>query len=674
MPLAAAVIALAAFLLFLIQPLIGKVILPWFGGTPSVWTCVVLFFQSVLLLGYIYAHWLGNLKQGKLQPRIHLALIASALFFSAPLPDATWKPTAENHPTLHILMMLAAHLAIPGMLLASTSPLIQRWLTCSDPKKEPWRLFAFSNTGSLAALLLFPFAMEPLMGLEAQAKSWSSIFLLWCVLLIAFSLRTHSLIPKEVSSKASSKPDPSRPPFKLWIFLSLCGNALMLSITGKITLDVAAVPMLWTIPLALYLGTFIVAFDHPRWYRRSWAAAGFFLMLPLTSFVMLIRHMVPGVIQILLLLSLLFSGCMLCHGELSRHKPKTELLTRYYLSIAFGGVLGGLVVGIIAPALLNDFYEFPLSLVATAVLFVISVRRSTKNSSPIKPRTWAYIASSVFIAVLAIQQENSVLNRDAIYQDRNFFGTITIHERIRAEKKHRILRHGNIMHGMQLLNDESARRQPTINFAPESGGARILAEWPDKTSPRKIGVIGLGTGTLVTYGREGDQWVYYEIDPGMIEIARSHFTFLEETTADVTIHEGDARLVLDSSEPEEFDILIVDAFSSDSIPLHLLSEECFQIYDKHLKEGGLLLAHISNRYLDLRPVIDSAADTIGRNTLFRTYHPPKTDWWWKPSIWAVCTSDESETIKTVFEADDPTDMKNVRFTDHHAPLIKIIKR
>ncbi len=674
---AALAIALAAFLLFLIQPLIGKVILPWFGGTPGVWTCIVLFFQSILLAGYAYAHWMGSRIPPARQPLIHLGLVAVAIWFAFPVPGDTWRPDAQTNPTFHILLLLGRHLALPGLILASTSPLLQHWLATRNPGREPYRLFAFSNAGSLLALFLFPLALEPLFSLSVQETIWSGTYVFWCLLLGAVCLKLRK--PPEAAIQVDLSPPPAGEPpdlgsMRLWFLLSMCGNTLMLSITNKITLDIAAVPLLWTLPLGIYLLTFIIAFDHPRWYRRRWAMPGYFTVLPIACMGMLLYRVIPGPVMVSVFLLLLFFGCMLCHGELSRHRPDPRFLTGYYLTIASGGVAGGMIVGMIAPVLWDDYNEYPLSLIGVVILLLFSLHLSGKKREKnfITPRIGAGMASSVFLSMLALQQGHSVIHRDTIHKERSFFGTISIHELERDGRPHRILRHGNIIHGMQLL-DEGHKDDPTINFAPESGIGRILSAELPKPGPRKVGIIGLGTGTLASFSRAGDKFIYFEIDPAMVRIARDYFSFLEESKGTVEILEGDARILLEQAPGFDLDLLIVDAFSSDAIPLHLLTGECFALYQRHLKPDGILLAHISNRFLDLRPAILAGASSIGREAHFRLYQPPKSDWWHVKSLWSLSTLPDQSSVVEVFGPLEQEKAEPQLLTDDHSSLIHLLK-
>jgi SAM-dependent methyltransferase len=602
----------SACLLFLVQPLVSKMILPWFGGSAAVWVTAMLFFQTCLLLGYLYAHFLTLYLSPRLQVFVHTTLLLVALAVLPIVPSPRWIPKPGEDPTLAVFLVLGTCVGLPYLLLSATSPLIQKWFSQRSEGALPYRYFALSNAGSLLALFAFPLLVEPRLTGHQQSYLWSGAFVFFAVLCgmsALFQLRDRpgTQPVSRMASKASSFGMVS-----LWTGLAACASALLLIVTNLLTQNIAPMPLLWVVPLGIYLLTFVFCFDGSFWYRR-WLFAPLFL--PALAYIGSTTHTIEdgAVFRIVpFLIAALFVTCMTCHGELARLKPEAEQLTTFYLSIAFGGALGGLAIALLAPRFFNANYEYPIVISASAAVLLIPFWRERK--------TWRYpqagmaiwlaaAASCVVLSAYATMQLQAN-QHEAKLLVRNFYGPLRIDEFKDIEHRRiRQLNHGTITHGTQIL-EEAFRRTATSYYGRESGVGltwRIL----EQAGPINMGVIGLGTGTLAAYGRAGDSLRFYDINPLVIDIARNRFTYISDSPAHIDISLGDARLSLEQQAPQLFDILVVDAFSGDAIPVHLLTEEAFRIYWRHLKPDGVLAVHISNRYLDLAPVVAAAAN--GKN-------------------------------------------------------------
>jgi hypothetical protein len=613
----------SAFLLFQVQPIITKLILPWFGGAAAVWSVSLLFFQTVLLLGYLYAHLLTQKFKPRNQARIHGVLLAASLAFLPILPSASLKPSGLEDPTLRVLMLLAATIGVPFFLLSSTSPLLQAWYSRSG--SAPYRLYALSNAGSMLALLSYPVIVEPKISNHHQAITWSIAYALVAILsaVSAFTVRSvNSLV-----SIAASGAAPDWKLKSLWAALAACGSALLLAVTNHISQNIAAVPLLWIIPLSLYLLTFIICFEGHNWYRR-----GFFLRLLAVALAGMAYAIAPGrgnlppYVLVPLFCAGLFACCMVCHGELAKLKPAPAQLTSFYLLVALGGAIGATFVALLAPHLFAGNYELPISLGFCGVLIHIVLNRDRNIA--------AYTASSrrtvVLLALLLIAFCVSLYvsarrqASEALVRVRNFYGVLRVEDRVAPgvvleqgntkrlldpDPHYRDLINGTIEHGVQFLSP-TRRMETTTYYGPESGVAQALAA-AGKFGPVKVGIIGLGAGTVAAYGRSGDQYMFYEINPLVVELAKNQFSFLRQSSARTMIVLGDARLSLERQPPQQFDVLAVDAFTSDAIPVHLLTREAFVVYWRHLQPEGIIAVHVSNRYLDLAPVVRGAAESLG---------------------------------------------------------------
>jgi hypothetical protein len=609
-------IFLSAFLLFQVQPMMGRFVLPWFGGGPAVWTNCLLFFQAFLLAGYAYAHWLGSRPSLRLQASIHVALLAISLLLLPiiPRPDI-WKPASSSDPSGRILLLLTVTIGAPYLLLSSTGPLLQRWFALSQPDRSPWRLYALSNFGSFLALFSYPFVLEPYLRLHTQAWIWSALYAAFAILCgwTAWSLRKLALIP--LASHAESEPT-ARPTIwtvLFWLGLAMCGATLLLATTNQISQEIAVVPFLWVAPLSIYLLTFILAFEHPRWYRRSFFAVAAGIFGPAACAVQVAAIGLSARIQIGIYLLTLFVICMVVHGELARSRPSPRYLTAFYLAIAAGGALGGVFVALIAPNIFNEFTEYPIGLAAGCLLGFIgwlwsgALKQWTSKNFAIRIPLMALLVGGA-TSVVAIVTNDSA----ALATTRNFYGILRVKESIDSNGALRTLTHGTIRHGFQYLRGLKSA-WPTSYYGPHSG-AGIAMTALDKPG-RRVAVIGLGTGTMAAWGRDGDTFRFYEINPAVENIANTWFTYLKNSKARTEVVLGDARVQMESElavgHSHDFDVIVVDAFSSDAIPLHLLTAECGDTYRQRLAPGGLLLLHVSNRLLNLEPVARGLARHLG---------------------------------------------------------------
>jgi SAM-dependent methyltransferase len=606
MGLYATTVFLSAFLLFQVQPLVAKIILPWFGGSAAVWTVCMLFFQVLLLLGYFYAHGSIRWQTPSRQRLIHWMLLAAAVAMLPLSPGNSWKPQGGEDPTLRILGLLAATIGLPYLVLSTTGPLAQAWFARQHPGVSPYRLFALSNLGSMLALVSYPLLVEPFAAMRVQTSIWSVGFVVFALLCAALAWRAdRTTAPSEEHSEMAQKPGLAT--LSLWVALPACASVLLLAFTSHMSLNIAAIPLLWVLPLAVYLLSFVLCFDAPRWYRRRvWLpllAAG----LAGVCYTLTSEHRNTGVwVLIPLYSATLLAACMACHGELARIRPHPRHLTAYYLMISFGGALGGVLVGLVAPHAFPDLYELPFGIAALAFLIPVALLLGRTAWRPKRPLVLAATAAVAAIALGTWLLSEYREGEDSVrITTRNFYGVLKTRDSGEGPFEERILTHGTIVHGRQFLAPER-RNWPTSYYGRDSGVGLAIAQ-QGKRGPVRVGVVGLGTGTLASYGRAGDVYRFYDINPRVIDLARAEFSFLADSKARVETVLGDARLSLEREPGQAFDVLALDAFSSDSIPVHLLTSEAFKVYLRHLRPDGILAVHVSNRYLDLVPVVQQAA-------------------------------------------------------------------
>ncbi len=612
----------SAFLLFQVQPIVAKYILPWYGGSQAVWSVSLLFFQAFLLIGYLYAHLLRRVRSEKTQVLVHVSLLAASLFFLPIVPGESWRLAGGGaEPTWQILGLLTATLGLPYMLLASTSPLVQSWLS-RDKTKSPYRLYALSNLGSLLGLLTYPFLVEPALARSVQAASWSwgmGGFALLATLSAIGSLRlaVTSDAARETGRATSPRlPHEMNGPWRhvFWVLLPALASVLLLSTTNKLVQELVAIPFLWILPLALYLVSFILTFDSSRWYDRRVFVALLAVTFGGVLWFLMMREDPPLLLSIFFYAAALFSGCMVCHGELVRLKPQPASLTAFYLSLSAGGALGGLFVAVIAPVLFNDYLEYPLVLVLIpAAWLAVRLFQPVTGDAAALPRPLAAIAAAGILAFAVAMVTGRAGAEKVIARDRNFYGTLTVaeYESPGSQGHHRTMRHGRILHGLQYLHPKF-EHLPTAYFTGKSGVGLTLANFPRRNGVGlKIGVIGLGVGTLAAWTAPGDTIRYYEINPAVELLARKYFTYLGTSAGREEVVIGDGRLVLEREEPQQYDVLVLDAFNNDSPPLHLLTRESFEIYFRHLKPDGAIAVNITSKYINFVPVMSAIAGHFG---------------------------------------------------------------
>jgi SAM-dependent methyltransferase len=690
----------SAFLLFLVQPILGKQILPWFGGTPAVWTTCLLFFQVLLLGGYLYAHGLTAWLKPRTQALVHVSLLAASLWFLPVAADPTYRAAVESSPTWQILALLTFTIGAPYFLISATGPLLQAWFARTHAG-SPYRLYALSNVGSLLALLSYPFLLEPNWHLGTQTAGWSlgyGLFVIACGLCAARLAFSRSGGPTDPMEEATTRvvvadvvggPRPSWIAMALWLGLSASAAAMLMATTNQICQEVAVVPFLWILPLTLYLLSFIVCFDSPRWYDRRIFLSLLVVSIVTTTVMLYVGVSAPLLAQIGTYSVTLFACAMVCHGELVRAKPHSKDLTIFYLCVAGGGAVGGVFVALVAPAIFTGFWEYHLAIVACPALAVAAVVRDAQTSLHRGRPLWLpavlFLSFAALIAALVIHVRHH--SKGAVASSRNFYGVLRVRDVFdrAAESKLRRLVHGAIWHGMQFLDDEK-RRWPISYYGPESGVSLAIVNHPRRLSADpsqqslRIGVVGLGTGTIAALAKDGDMLRFYDINPDVIRIAQQYFYYLDDTQATWDIVEGDARLALEAelaaTGPQEFDVLAIDAFSSDAIPMHLLTSECVAMYWKHLKPDGILALNISNRNADLTPVIQAIADGSGtEGCICESGEDPERGT--LSATWALLTNNDS-----FLEADFvallvrplPEKAEPVVWTDDYGSLWQVLRK
>jgi hypothetical protein len=759
MPLFGATMFLSAFLLFLIQPLLGKYILPWFGGTPAVWNTCMLFFQAVLLGGYGYAHLTARRWPLKRQALVHLCLVfltALAVLWFSILPSPAWKPADDQSPIPLILGLLLISIGAPYLLLSSTAPLLQSWFSRMHPGRVPYRLYALSNLGSLLAILSYPFLIEPEISLRRQASIWSRLYAAFALMCTLLALKAwKSGAPRGAaedpglpeSGNAEERPGAGR--YLLWLSLTACSSAMLLATTSTLCQDLAVVPLLWILPLGIYLLTFILCFQYERLYWRPLFVGGLAVSLAWTCFVMSGGVFVALRWQILSYSLTLFASCMVCHGELVRLKPATRHLTSFYLMVAAGGVLGGLLVSVAAPYLLAGFWEYHLGLLVTVLLTLLvlfcdrtgPLRQGPQravwliwgaisgswallalivNSRMYETRkfqlvsaaillmmltalglelkgklaagrrlklccVWAMLCISWGVLAFALHAHIRRSLESCIAASRNFFGVMRVLELYKDDPQNHVLSlmHGRIEHGYQYQDPEK-RRWRVSYYGPESGIGLALRLHPRRIQgdALRIGVIGLGTGTLATYGETGDTIRFYEINPQVLQVSDQYFTYRKDSRARIDVVLGDARISLERARQQgisqTFDMLVVDAFSSDAIPVHLLTRECYEMYRYHLKEDGILAIHITNRFFDLSPIVRNLiVPGPGENTQALLFHNlgdfsmgvDRTDWVLLTSNRRFLDHPEVQASITPWSAPAPP---SLFWTDDYSNLFRLV--
>ena len=617
-------VLLSSFLIFQVQPLISKYILPWFGGTPGVWTACMLFFQVVLFAGYAYAHFSIRCLTPRVQFAVHTLLIVAALALLPITPGADWKPTGPEDPTLRILGLLLVSVGLPYFILSSTGPLLQAWFSRTSPGASPYRLYALSNLGSVVGLVTYPFVVEPLLAADVQASLWSwsfAGFALACSLCAVQMLRNHTRVTVAGTAHGAVEEQNEAPPTAgvrwLWFGLAACATVMLLATTNQVCIDVAVIPFLWVLPLTLYLVSFIICFDHERWYPR-----GLFLVLLAMTMVGLLNVMeeagtTPILRQIAVYFSALFVCCMVCHGELVRLKPSPRYLTSFYLSSSAGGAAGGILVGLVAPLVFHQCIELHIAMLACCLMALVVLFRDRQSAlyRGRLPLVWACLLVGVTGLGWKLWGFAGGNERGNLAVARNFYGVLRVAALNWNDRENRVLHmvHGRTLHGKQFVAEEK-RRVPTTYYAEDSGIGLLLRHY-SQSDGKRFGVVGLGVGTLAAYGQQADYARFYEINPDVIRLAKQHFTYLKDCPAKVDVVLGDGRLSMERESPQQFDVLALDAFSSDAIPVHLLTREAFEIYLRQIKPEGSIAIHITNRHFDLEPVVTALGAHFGLGTI-----------------------------------------------------------
>ena len=699
-------IFLSAFLLFQVQPLVGKMILPWFGGTPAVWTSCMLFFQVLLLGGYAYAHFVTQRLPPVVLAVVHGGLLLLSLLYLPVAAAPSWKPQGSETPILQILGLLVFTVGLPYFLLSTTGPLLQESFH-RETGRPPYRLYSLSNIGSLLALLTYPVVFEPQLTLRMQSVGWSigyATFValgLWSTVALVRIARPVpvpiSAVPTGTSAATSTVETataarPSLGLVLLWLALAACGSLMLLATTNQLCLEVTSVPFLWVLPLSIYLLTFILTFDGERWYHRGTMLMMQAVAVLLGCYALLQGHEMGALSQMAIYSSILFVFCMVCHGELAQSKPAPQYATLFYLTVSAGGALGGVLVALVAPLIFSGYWEYPLGLLTTvAMTFVASLVRSEKKIKLPKP-AWI-VGGAVMVALLLgitlLMVRRSGVLPSTLETSRNFYGVLRVHRE--NSLQHDLgpsneLIHGTIQHGMQLL-DPDKKNWPTTYYGHESGVGlsidrhpRRSAENPDDRTLR-IGVVGLGTGTLAAYGKKGDVLTFYEINPEVVRLSDKYFTYRRDTPAKVNVVLGDARLTLEREQlkqngPPKFDILAIDAFSSDSIPMHLLTKESVQLYLDRLQPDGILAIHTSNRFLDLSAVVLGIAQELNWPCILINT-PEGKSVGVNPSTWILITQNwkflNDAKIRTVARPSWPTSGEPILWTDDYGSLWHVIE-
>lgn len=611
-----------AYLLFQLEPLIGKFILPWFGGSPAVWITCMLFFQVFLLGGYAYAHLNLERFPVRRQGLIHAALLLLAIAALPVTPEQSFKPENSDQPTLDILILLTSSVGLPYFILSTTSPLLQAWIVRINPQRSPYTLYALSNLGSLLALLSYPFLFEPYFRLGQQTLGWSVGFVIYVVLcgVIALDFRrlatANAIVAKPVAIDDETLSSDRLSPSLLWLFwlaLPTATSTLLLATTNQLCQDVASVPFLWIVPLSLYVLSFIFCFAKHYWYQRRIFIPALFVAAIALVMVLYGGENFTLAAQVSIYSAGLFFCCMTCHGELYRLRPQPSHLTAYYLAISVGGALGGIFVALLAPLLFPLYFEFHISLFACCALTLAAVAVDSQLSDHKRHRSLLWLLSGGVLIWLGVNLANQAFQTasEKTHISRNFYGVLRVEDRAleNPELAKRLLRHGAIDHGFQFLSAEK-RHFATAYYGNDSGVGLTLENF-QREHGRRIGLVGLGIGTLLTYGKPDDYFRIYDIDPAVVELAQTHFSYLKDTAARYDMVVADARLALEREAPQNFDILVLDAFSGDAIPMHLLTEQALQLYLRHLRADGVLAIHISNNYLDLRPLVSGMAQRAG---------------------------------------------------------------
>jgi hypothetical protein len=642
MILYAATILVSSFLLFLVQPIIAKQILPWFGGTAAVWTTCLVFFQLTLLGGYTYSDLSNRLLKPKMQSGLHIALLLISLAALPIVASSGWKPVGTEDPLWRILGLLLLTIGLPYFMLSTTAPLVQSWFARehADPKiaERVYRFFALSNLGALLGLLAYPFAIETWVATRTQAIGWSIGYAVFVALCIGSAWRARNLkidVPITNVAVDALGNAPQMKEYGLWFALAALPSLLLLAVTNHITQNVASIPFMWVLPLTLYLLTFVLCFEGSNLYVRK------FLLWPTLAIVIAMAWGLTtnyGFLAINIAIPLyctgLFLVCMFCHGELAAAKPAARFLTRFYLILSLGGAVGGMFVGLLAPKIFNAFWELPIGLAAVTLMAWVLTKKSTDSQLP----KFASIISLCIVTYFAYDYNVLQKMDNTIAAVRNFYGRLSVKQigyGISDAESYRVEMHGTIQHGKQFVHPAN-RHFTTSYYSETSGVGMALAHI--HPGQQKIGGVGMGIGTIAGHSKPGGLVKFYEINPKVIDYAKEQFYFLNESPAKVEVQLGDGRLLLERESPQQFDVLAIDAFSGDAVPVHLITREAMALYLKHIKPDGAVAFHVTSRYLNLAPVVKQLADDAGYEAVLIA--DKSDDIHYSPSNWVIVTRNQ----------------------------------
>ena len=657
-------IFLSAFLLFVVEPMAAKQLLPTLGGSSAVWTTCLVFFSVTLLLGYLYAHWISANFLPIRQAIIHIALLTAALLTLGvhvrPGPSAV-----SYHPALTVFRVLGTVIGLPYLALSATTPLLTAWYAGSFGSESPYRLFALSNLASLLALGSYPLLIEPGLTMRQQTVLWSGGFLLFAVLCgaLAWQGRRRVASPMPEQAALSGHPEP------FWFLLALGGGMMLTAVTSHMSANIAAIPLLWLPPLALYLLTFILAFQG-AWQpvRQPMLRLVLVAVASMAYLLRDIRTQLPIAVSVPLFLIALFIVCFFLHGELYARRPVTAGMTGFYLVAAAGGAAGTLLVGVIAPLVLRANYDLACTLVVVALIALAATWQDGWGLRML----WLV---GVTAAIVVLSNQVRQYDDDAVALMRNFYGTLRVRETHLPPQSDtdRQLLNGTIEHGAEWFAPQFLG-QPLTYYATNSG-LGLAMRLCCGAGPKRVGVIGLGTGTVAGYGNAGDVIRFYEINPPVERLARHWFTFLHDSGAKIDVVLGDARLSLASEPPQNFNVIVVDAFSGDAIPVHLLTREALALYRRHLRPDGIIVFHVSNQYINLEPVVAGIAGNAGLHAVsVHSHGDEQTGLYY--ADWILVTAnqaflDQPEIVNNGF----PTPLQaGVRvWTDNYSSVFPLLK-
>lgn len=694
-------IFLGSFLLFLVEPMAAKRLVPLLGGSAAVWVTCLVFFQTALLAGYLCAHWMATRLRQRFQAIAFTGLLAVCLVQVVLMLRPELRASTD-HPVLSVFRLLATLIGLPFLALSATNPLLQDWYARTAKRAStsgeaaatvaPYRLFALSNFGSLLALVIYPWIVEPYFSLRAQSQVWLAgfvVFVLACAGIAWLKGARTADFPVAKVSAATEDTTGTKPPIGhrvLWLLLAACGSLLLCAMTTHLSQNIAAIPLLWIVPLLMYLLSFIVAFSRGQWLPGVLRfpipvlriSVGRMIVLGLTfvalgslAFMLDESHaFLPLAVSVPFYCSALFLTCLFCHAELHRLRPAPAYATSFYLLIAAGGALGAILVGIVAPLVFSGSYELECTVVLTSLMVLLVTWDRGMG--------WRLFSSAASLAIAGVLIAAFIRGdgEHTLAQVRNFYGTLRVTQDMDPPFPGvtRVLYNGTIRHGTQIFTDK-LRTTPTTYYAHDSGiGLALDLCCGDR--PRRAGFIGLGAGTLAAYGRKGDVFRFYDINPLVEPIARHWFTYLRDSAATIEVVPGDARLSLAHEPPQNYDVLVVDAFSGDAIPVHLITSEAVDLYRRHLAPGGIIAFHVSNKYLNLVPVIHEQAQHAGMEDAYIVNYDDEEKTGQYGSDWVLLTANQEflERQQVVDASLDIVPKPGLRlWTDDYNSLLPILK-